>query len=73
MGFPAHEANDSSGWTGNPARNLGNRAGDIGLDYGEDTRSLTQMDVYKLTNAFAHVDWMASSTRIGMENAKGTD
>ena len=64
---------DPSGWTGNPVRDLRRRARDIGLDYGDDSGSLTQMDVYKLANSFVHVDWMASSTTMGISNAQDTD
>ena len=64
---------DPKGWTGNPPRSLMNRARDIGLDYGINTRELTQMDVYKLANSFVHSDWTASSTTMGMSSVADAD
>ena len=67
------QPDNSDGWTGNPPRDLINRARDIGLDFGTDSRQYTQMNVYKLANAFVHADWTASSATMGGLRPEETD
>ena len=61
------------GWTGNPARDLVNRAKDVGLGFGPDSGLNTQMDMYKLANAFVHADWTASNATMGGLRPERTD
>ena len=61
------------GWTGNPPEDLINRARDTGLKFGSDIGQHTEMDVYKLANAFVHADWTASSSTIGGLSPEVTD
>ena len=65
--------NDPDGWTGNPPRDIIQRAEDIGLQRGQSAEDLNQIDLYRLANAFVHANWTASSIAMGQSDVENTE
>ena len=61
------------GWTGNPPKNLTERAREIGIQSGNDPSQYNEMDVYRLANIFVHSDWTSSTNSIGDSSPDITD
>ena len=65
--------NDPDGWTGNPPKDIIQRAVDIGLQHGQSAEGLNQIDLYRLANAFVHANWTASSIAMGQSDVDNTE
>ena len=65
--------NDPDGWTGNPPKDITQRAEDIGLQRGQSTEGRNQIDLYRLSNAFVHANWTASSIAMGQSDVENTE
>ena len=64
---------DINGWTGNPPKDVIQRAEAIGLQWGMSAEGLNQIDLYKLANSFVHANWTASSNPMGQSDIDNTD
>ena len=65
--------NDPDGWTGNPPKDIIQRAEDIGLQHGQSAAGLNQIDLYRLANAFVHASWTATSSAMGQSDVENTE
>ena len=61
------------GWTGNPPKDLTERAREIGIQSRNDPSQYNEMDVYQLANMFVHSDWTSSTNSIGGSSPDITD